>query len=380
MKTFIDYRMYRGFLFMFIMFVACAVLSAQEGESKAIEFKLNNMPDTDPPSIKMLSPAFDGNGVFRTEEKEVELMGEITDASKIRFVSVNMEIRMVNETGIFAETLSLVPGENQILIKTMDEHNYMRELVFTIESNPPILTLEDKILKKSRYYGLVIGIDNYRDPSIPDLDNPVKDAKSIVESLTNHYTFEKENVILLKNPGRNEIIEELDGLRGKITPEDNLLIFYAGHGWWDSDANNGYWLPADSHRDEKTNWFRNSTLVDYLKEIHSKHTLLITDACFGGSIFQARSAFGSREKAYEKLLEIYRHHLVKVEEAGEDQTGRLYRKTEVLGLIGAIAPMLGLTGTVLGMIEAFNKIAATGTPNKITKTILIAIDIIISIG
>ena len=49
-----------------------------------------------------------------------------------------------------------------------------------------------------------------------------------------------------------------------------------------------------------------------------------------------------------------------VEEAGEDQTGRLYRKTEVLGVIGAIAPMLGLTGTVLGMIEAFNKIAATG--------------------
>ena len=48
-----------------------------------------------------------------------------------------------------------------------------------------------------------------------------------------------------------------------------------------------------------------------------------------------------------------------VEEAGEDQTGRLYRKTEVLGLIGQIAPMLGLTGTVLGMIDAFNTIAST---------------------
>ena len=49
-----------------------------------------------------------------------------------------------------------------------------------------------------------------------------------------------------------------------------------------------------------------------------------------------------------------------VEEAGEDQTGQLYRKTEVLGLIGSIAPMLGLTGTVLGMIKAFNTIAARG--------------------
>ena len=48
-----------------------------------------------------------------------------------------------------------------------------------------------------------------------------------------------------------------------------------------------------------------------------------------------------------------------VEEAGEDQTAKLYRKTEILGLIGAISPMLGLTGTVLGMIVAFNKIADT---------------------
>ena len=49
-----------------------------------------------------------------------------------------------------------------------------------------------------------------------------------------------------------------------------------------------------------------------------------------------------------------------VEEAGEDQTGRLYRKTEMLGLIGAVSPMLGLTGTVLGMIMAFNTIADSG--------------------
>ncbi len=46
------------------------------------------------------------------------------------------------------------------------------------------------------------------------------------------------------------------------------------------------------------------------------------------------------------------------EEAGEDQTSRLYRRTEVLNVIGAVAPMLGLTGTVAGMIDAFNTIAA----------------------
>ena len=47
-----------------------------------------------------------------------------------------------------------------------------------------------------------------------------------------------------------------------------------------------------------------------------------------------------------------------MEEAGEDQTGKLYRRTEALHVIGSIAPMLGLTGTVLGMIDAFSTIAA----------------------
>ncbi len=54
----------------------------------------------------------------------------------------------------------------------------------------------------------------------------------------------------------------------------------------------------------------------------------------------------------------YAEYRSAVEEAGEDQTGRLYRRIEVLNVIGAIAPMLGLTGTVIGMIEAFTTIAS----------------------
>jgi biopolymer transport protein ExbB len=48
-----------------------------------------------------------------------------------------------------------------------------------------------------------------------------------------------------------------------------------------------------------------------------------------------------------------------VEEAGEDATARLYRKTDGLNVIGVIAPMLGLFGTVEGMMESFNIIAST---------------------
>ena len=67
------------------------------------------------------------------------------------------------------------------------------------------------------------------------------------------------------------------------------MVFYAGHGWWDKDANIGYWLPSDADKTSKARWVRNSTVQDYLKEIKAKHMLLVTDACFSGSIFTARS-------------------------------------------------------------------------------------------
>lgn len=65
-----------------------------------------------------------------------------------------------------------------------------------------------------------------------------------------------------------------------------------------------------------------------------------------------------------------------VEEAGEEQTSRLYRKTEVLGVIGAVAPMLGLLGTVQGMILGFNMIAVTGgtaKPEDLASSISLAL-------
>lgn len=48
-----------------------------------------------------------------------------------------------------------------------------------------------------------------------------------------------------------------------------------------------------------------------------------------------------------------------VEDALAEQSARLFRKVEYLSVIGNIAPMLGLLGTVMGMIFAFERVATT---------------------
>jgi biopolymer transport protein ExbB len=48
-----------------------------------------------------------------------------------------------------------------------------------------------------------------------------------------------------------------------------------------------------------------------------------------------------------------------VEDALAEQSARLLRKAEYLSVIGNIAPMVGLLGTVVGMIFAFQQVAAT---------------------
>jgi hypothetical protein len=156
-----------------------------------------------------------------------------------------------------------------------------------------------------KYYALIIGVSEYQfsNQNLVDLDKPVKDAEALMKTLRN-YHFEPERTTFLRNPTRSDIIETLEVLSGKIKDNDNLLIFYAGHGFWDDKLMVGYWLPSDAKFDKKSTWLSNSNLKDYITGIKSKHTLLITDACFGGSIFKSREVAGLSDYGVAKIYRL----------------------------------------------------------------------------
>jgi hypothetical protein len=159
-------------------------------------------------------------------------------------------------------------------------------------------------VKEGKYYALIMGVEDYEDKKFQKLDNPVRDSRKLMDVLQKQYVFDPENTTFLKNPKRDDILIALTDLARKVTPSDNVLIFYAGHGSWDEATDTGYWIPADARQSDFTTWLPNSSIREYTKKINSRHTLLIADACFSGSIFKTRSSIGSASKAIQQIYEL----------------------------------------------------------------------------
>jgi tetratricopeptide (TPR) repeat protein len=148
-----------------------------------------------------------------------------------------------------------------------------------------------------KFHALVIGINAYR--YLPTLDTAQNDAKAVAEILKDRYDF---NVKLLMDPTREQIIEALDDLRDTLVEKDNLLIYYAGHGWLDKEADQGFWLPADARAERRSRWISNDVVRDLAKALKAKHMLVIADSCFSGTLTRGISARPRLDPDYLKRI------------------------------------------------------------------------------
>ena len=129
------------------------------------------------------------------------------------------------------------------------------------------------------YHALVIGNNNYR--FLPKLKTAKNDAQEVGHLLKHDYGF---SVNTLTDATRSDILLALGSLREKMTERDNLLIYYAGHGYLDEEADEGYWLPVDAQSDNTLNWVSNSSITSTLKAIPAKHVLVVADSCYSGKL------------------------------------------------------------------------------------------------
>jgi uncharacterized protein len=135
-------------------------------------------------------------------------------------------------------------------------------------------------LNFGRFYALVIGNQHYQ--IIESLQTPVNDAERAAKVLREKYGF---TVQVLEDSSDVAMLKALNDLNDVLKSDDNLLIYYAGHGarLQSAFATAGYWLPINSEAPPKdTFWVPNEQITAHLARLPAKRVLVVADSCYAG--------------------------------------------------------------------------------------------------
>jgi DNA-binding beta-propeller fold protein YncE len=257
-----------------------------------LELKPWKPADITPPAIAMISPRMNKERGIKnlaySNQQRVRVQCKVNDLSGVKTVLINGKPaqrslaaadRYESEEVMYLED----NAENKISVTAVDSLGNTSTLDLKVELQK-ITGIAD-----ANYHAVFFAVQDYGDKEIAVLDNPVADAKKLMQVLKDNYGFKDENVRFVENPTRAQMQETFDELQAQLNKNDNLLVFYAGHGIWDEEMQQGFWLPVDAAMHNRSNWFPNNQLRDYIASIKTKHTLLIADACFSGGLFKTRA-------------------------------------------------------------------------------------------
>jgi len=168
-------------------------------------------------------------------------------------------------------------------------------------------------------WALVIGINDYQNPVVDDLHYAVNDAKSVKEMLV-RLGFASENIYGLYDSGatRNAIRKKLDDLVRSASPEDRIVIFFAGHGkdhLLSEGQTEGFLVPYDGDPDNlQETCLSMSEIKDIVEPAKARHVLFLVDACYAGIMGKTRSL--PRYSGWHSIQEKWKKHAVQVITAG----------------------------------------------------------------
>ena len=135
--------------------------------------------------------------------------------------------------------------------------------------------------KKGRQFALLIGNNNYVewDP----LKTAIRDVERLRDVLLKRYGFRNNDIHIVRDATRVQILSGLDRLRKDSGADDKVLVYYAGHGVYD-EGNDGYWVPVEGKLSNNYDHISNADILNRLGSIEARHKLLISDSCFSGNL------------------------------------------------------------------------------------------------
>ncbi len=181
-----------------------------------------------------------------------------------------------------AKTFKVDPSENPFHLKVYGNRSKTNKLAVT-KSQPSNAGINKQTSAKDQNVVIALLFANSIYDSFSDLINPVFDLNTISEELRNSYSVQSE---VIENATLNEILNKLrDYAKYDYGENENLMIFFAGHGNYDEIFNEGYVIAADSKPDDeaKITCLSHSNLRTIINNIPCNHIILVMDVCFGGT-------------------------------------------------------------------------------------------------
>ena len=265
------------------------------------------------PMLEIIDPVFvatrggRNTAVYRGGPGKRQVVGRVTSPQLVSAITVNGQPAPLNASGGFSAQVDVPAGGAQVNVAATDRKGARAELAFTLlpqaasaasaATTPAGDGSLPRDVKLGRYFAVVIGNNSYRDPAYPALKSAANDANAVAALLKSRYGYQ---TTLVLNGGRLEMLTALNEVREKLKPEDNLLIYYAGHGELDARGQ-GYWVPSDGAAGAEKTWISNAAVSEILDTMPARHVLVVADSCYSGTMTRASApTFDAASMAPEK--------------------------------------------------------------------------------
>jgi formylglycine-generating enzyme required for sulfatase activity len=136
-----------------------------------------------------------------------------------------------------------------------------------------------------RNHLLLIGIDRYQ--HVGKLNNAVRDAQAFGQLLQEKYQFDADRITTLYDAAATgeAIAQGFRKLIGQVKPGDNLIVYFSGHGHYDTVLEEGYWVPVEARFQAEREYISYDYLKKVIKAVKSQHTVFVVDSCYSGAVF-----------------------------------------------------------------------------------------------
>ncbi len=188
-----------------------------------------------------------------------------------------------------------IKGDDQpVIYRSIDRFEEMERFTSIITYDEKLNELDENKWDLSLDYGklqLVIGDEgplylNRTKSSATDRQILTKSIKDLVKNRSaTAASFKNTQVtyLLNENASKKNILKELNSLQDKVRPQDQVVVFIAGHGVLDEELNY-YYAPNDMDFDKvQENGVSFNEIIQGLNDTQSTKMLLLMDTCHSGN-------------------------------------------------------------------------------------------------